>query len=63
MTAYVVFMAIVGGIGALVALVMGTGAIDGFVNGVIAGAVFLLLALGYLGLGGFLNWLDRRRTH
>lgn len=63
MTAYVVFMAIVGGIGALVVFVMGNAALDGFVAGVITAAVFLMLALGYLGLGGFLDWLDRRQTH
>jgi hypothetical protein len=63
MTAYVVFMAIVGGIGALVVLVMRNAALGGFVAGVITAAVFLMLALGYVGLGGFLDWLDRRQTH
>jgi hypothetical protein len=62
-TAYAVFTAIVGGIGALVAVVMGNAALDGFVAGVIAAAVSVMLALGYLGLGGFLSWLDRRRIH
>ncbi|WP_139306792.1 hypothetical protein [Modestobacter sp. DSM 44400] len=64
MTAFVVFMAIVGGIGVLVALVVGNAALDGFVAGVMTAVLLLVLAFGYHGFGGLLDWLNRRRrTH
>jgi hypothetical protein len=59
--AAVVLGSLLGGIAALVALATGHAAADGFAAGVILAAALFITAIGYLGWGGLIHWLSRRR--
>ena len=57
----VVFGSLLSGVAALVALATGHAAMDGFADGIMLSCLLVVVAIGYLGWGGLVDRLSRRR--